>query len=169
MISGFFKEERGSYAIPAMYIVAALLSLLLVLYGLSRYWVGVLAEDIQAKLDMSSMACYPNLNIENLADTASVALEEVEARRTFELILRKQLNVDSQPAQAAVRSAVQHLQIDKFKIYRANEVPVTFPGGRTILHSPAIESQITAQVRIPFIDRIFPFTFRSVTDLPQTP
>ncbi|GAX91256.1 hypothetical protein [Effusibacillus lacus] len=163
------KDERGAYAVPAMYAVIALLSLSLAVYGISWYWLGVLQENIQTKLDMSNWACYPSLHLENLANTASVALVETEARKTFELMLARQLNLDETTLQAPSGSSLQQLKIDTFKIYGRNEVPATLQGGRIILHSPAIESQITAFVRIPFIDRSFPFTFRSVTELPQTP
>ncbi|WP_380027520.1 hypothetical protein [Effusibacillus consociatus] len=169
MIRRLLEEERGAYAVPAIYVTVSLLSLLLVLYLISRYWIGVLQEDIQTKLDMSNFACYPNLNIENLANTASIALEEVEARKTFELMLARQLEVDERIMRPQSNSPIQQLHIDTFRIYRSNEVPVTLSGGRRILHSPAIESQITVLVRIPFTDRTIPFTFRSVTDLPKTP
>lgn len=162
-------DQRGSLSIPILYIVILLLSLQLIAFAVARYWVQVVQEDIQTKLDMSSMASYPNLNIENLADSASVTLEAEEAEKTFETVLAKQLEMDPATLAPLPSSPVERLYIDRFKIYQATEVPARLTDGRIILHSPAIESQITVHIRLPFLDRTFPFTFRSVTDLPQTP
>jgi hypothetical protein len=163
------REQRGSFAIPILYMVILLLSLQLLAFAVARYWVQVIREDIQTKLDMSSMASYPNLNLENLAETASVTLETAEAKKTFESVLAKQLEIDPVTLAPLPSSPVERLQIDKFKIYQSSEVPARLADGRMILHSPAIESQITVHIRLPFLDRNFPFTFHSVTDLPQTP
>jgi hypothetical protein len=163
------RDERGSFTMPILYVVIALLSLQLTVYGISRYWISVMQEDIQSKLDISNMACYPNLNLENLADTASVMLQEAEAKKTFEAMLARQLDLNEQTLAADSGKPIQRVEITRFKIYRQSEVPATLPGGRQILRSPAIESEITAHVRIPFIGGVFPHAFRSVTDLPQTP
>lgn len=163
------KNERGSIAVPILYIMICLLSLQVVIFTISRYWLHTLQEDIQTKLDMSSMACYPVLSIENLAELASITIEENRAKGIFTTVLAKQLELDEHTWQPKASSPIQQLKIDKFKIYQASEVPVTLTDGRIILHSPAIESQITVYARIPFIGRSFPFKFHSVTDLPQTP
>lgn len=165
----WFRDERGSFTMPVLYTVVALLSLQLVVYGVARYWVSVMQEDIQTKLDMSNMACYPNLNLENLADTASVVLEEAEAKKTFSAMLARQLDLNEQTLAADSNKPIQSIEITKFKVYRQSEVPAALSGGRQILRSPAIESQITAHVRIPFIGGSYPHVFRSVTDLPQAP
>lgn len=162
-------EERGSFTIPILYMVILLLSMQLLAFAVARYWVQVIQEDIQAKLDMSSMASYPNLNLENLAETASVTMLTAEARKTFESVLAKQLEIDPATMAPLRSSPVERLQIDKFKIYQVSEVPARLADGRMILHSPAIESQITVDIRLPFLGRSFPFIFHSVTDLPQTP